>query len=344
LHAISTPRLRLEPQAVAHAEEMFAVLSDPAIYEYENAPPRSLEWLRERYARLESRRSPDGEQQWLNWVIRLSSGELIGYVQATVFATGRAAIAYEMCSHYWGRGLAREACEAVLSELAVRYGARTAHAIFKQRNHRSLRLLQRLGFAPAAPAPGVDIEPDEVLMTRELARHAPIRDAGPIDFPAIVALNAGSEQYLSPMSAARLAQLHAWAAYHRAMEVGAEVAAFLIAFREGADYDSPNYRWFGARYASFVYVDRVVVAAAHRGRGFASALYDDVFAFARENGVATVTCEFDTDPPNEVSRRFHARFGFSEVGTHSYNNKRVSMQATSADAARAARSSTAPRR
>ena len=171
-----------------------------------------------------------------------------------------------------------------------------------------------------------------------------IRDARPADFAAIAALNAESEQYLSPMSLPRLEQLHAWASYHRVLEVGTEIAAFLIAFREGADYDSPNYRWFKARYASFVYIDRVVVAAVHRGKGYGAALYADVFAFASEQGVATVTCEFDTDPPNEGSRRFHARFGFREVGTHSYNNKRVSMQATSADAAPAARSSPAPRR
>jgi predicted GNAT superfamily acetyltransferase len=158
-----------------------------------------------------------------------------------------------------------------------------------------------------------------------------IRDAGPADFAAIAALNAESEQYLSPMSGARLAQLHAWAAYHRVVGVAEEVAAFLIAFREGAAYDSPNYRWFKERYATFVYVDRVVVAAEHRRKGLACALYEDVFAFARQHGVASVTCEFDLEPPNEVSRRFHARFGFREVGTHSYNNKRVSMQATSSE-------------
>jgi hypothetical protein len=154
-----------------------------------------------------------------------------------------------------------------------------------------------------------------------------IRDARPADFPVIAALNAQSEQYLSPMSAARLTQLHAWAAYHRVVELEEEVAAFLLAFREGADYDSPNYRWFKERYVSFVYIDRVVVAAAHRGKGFGAALYEDVFAFASEQGVATVTCEFDVEPPNEVSRRFHAKFGFREVGAHSYNNKRVSLQA-----------------
>jgi len=157
-----------------------------------------------------------------------------------------------------------------------------------------------------------------------------IRDARPADFPAIVALNAHAEQYLSPMSAARLAQLHAWAASHRVIEAGAEVAAFLLAFREGAGYDSPNFRWFRERYGSFVYIDRVVVAAAHRRQALGAALYRDVFAFARAQRAATLTCEFTVDPPNEASRRFHVKFGFREVGMHSYQGKRVSMQATPA--------------
>jgi hypothetical protein len=41
---INTNSLTLEPQVAGHAEEMFVVLSDPAIYEYENEPPPSLEW------------------------------------------------------------------------------------------------------------------------------------------------------------------------------------------------------------------------------------------------------------------------------------------------------------
>src|ERR1700739_1257561 len=117
MRAIDAEGLTLEPQTVAHAEQMFVVLRDPAIYEYENRPPQSLEWLRERFTKLESRCSTDGKEQWLNWVIRLPTSELVGYVQATVHADGRAAIAYELCSAYWGRGLARKAVQAMLAEL-----------------------------------------------------------------------------------------------------------------------------------------------------------------------------------------------------------------------------------
>jgi ribosomal-protein-alanine N-acetyltransferase len=169
MRTIAARNVTLEPQIAGHAVEMFEVLADPAIYEHENEPPAAVEWLRERFTRLETRRSPDGEQLWLNWVVRLGKFGLIGYVQATVFPTGRAAIAYMFAGRYWGRGLAAEACGAMIAELAERYGVRTAYAIFKRRNARSARLLERLGFTAAMPeSAGVALQPDELLMRRDL--------------------------------------------------------------------------------------------------------------------------------------------------------------------------------
>lgn len=167
MRSIPCEGLTLEPQAAAHAEQMFAVLCDPAIYEYENQPPPSLQWLRERYEKLESRRSPDGAQQWLNWVIRLPDGALAGYVQATVHPDGRAAIAYELASAYWGRGLARRAVEAMIVELARNHGVRSLEAVLQQANHRSRRLLVRLGFSIVTHEPRIrGLEPGEILMER----------------------------------------------------------------------------------------------------------------------------------------------------------------------------------
>jgi [ribosomal protein S5]-alanine N-acetyltransferase len=160
----------LEPQAATHADAMFAVLSDPAMYEYENQPPRSKEWLYERFARLESRRSGDGKEQWLNWVIRLPSSELAGYVQATVREDGTAAIAYELASAYWGRGLGSSAVAAMIGELAEHYQVRRLTAVLKRNNHRSMRLLERLGFSAAPPEliARHDIGPDEAMMYRHV--------------------------------------------------------------------------------------------------------------------------------------------------------------------------------
>lgn len=156
-----------------------------------------------------------------------------------------------------------------------------------------------------------------------------IRDATPVDFPAILALNAESVHFLSPLDAARLQRLHAQAAYHRVVEHDSKVAAFLLAFREGADYDSPNYRWFVQRYSRFLYIDRIVVARAARGLGFGAQLYDDILAFAAATNAARLTAEFDVEPPNPVSAAFHQRYGFREVGTQwiGGDKKQVSLQA-----------------
>jgi RimJ/RimL family protein N-acetyltransferase len=131
VRTIRTPSLVLEPQLAAHASEMFAVLSDPAIYEFENEPPPSAKVLLERYARLESRRSPDGEQQWLNWVIRLPSGELAGYVQATVRRHGTALVAYELASRFWRQGIGSAAVGAVIEELRSAYAVRVCAAVLR---------------------------------------------------------------------------------------------------------------------------------------------------------------------------------------------------------------------
>ncbi|MEP7181152.1 MAG: GNAT family N-acetyltransferase [Betaproteobacteria bacterium] len=170
MRTLEAAGLALEPQTVAHAAEMFAVLSDPAIYTYENEPPRSLDWLRTRFAKLESRASADGHEQWLNWVVRLPTSELAGYVQATVRDDGSALIAYEFASAHWGRGLAFVATQAMISELVARYGVHTLFAVAKRENVRSHRLLERLGFARADPArhAPLGVLPDEVLMWRTI--------------------------------------------------------------------------------------------------------------------------------------------------------------------------------
>lgn len=155
------------------------------------------------------------------------------------------------------------------------------------------------------------------------------RDATPADFLRILALNEESVRFLSPLTPERLARLHGQSAVHRVVGIDGTIAAFLLAFREGADYDSPNYRWFAARYERFLYIDRVVVANVFQGRGLGALLYADLFDFARTSGARRVTCEFDVDPPNEASRRFHARHGFVEVGGQAVagGKKTVSLQA-----------------
>lgn len=147
---------------------MFGALSDPAIYEFENTPPVSEAWLTERFEKLEARQSADGAQKWLNWVIRLPSGELAGFVQATVLPTNTSYIAYELASRFWRRGIGSSAVSTVLEELACQYGVHRFVAVLKARNFRSHALLCRLGFAAGASEQNAVLaaEQDKIVMMK----------------------------------------------------------------------------------------------------------------------------------------------------------------------------------
>jgi predicted GNAT superfamily acetyltransferase len=156
-----------------------------------------------------------------------------------------------------------------------------------------------------------------------------IRNAVEADFPHIVALNAAEVQQTSAMDLARLTHLAALSSYHKVALLDGEVIAFLLAMREGLDYDSENYRWFATRFPTFLYVDRIVVDARAAGRGVGRALYEDLFAFARAQNLGHVTCEYNIEPPNPASKAFHDRFGFEQIDTQwvAGGSKRVSLQA-----------------
>ena len=138
--------LALEPLEARHAEEMFAVLKEPGLYRHlDYPPPASADELRQRYAKLESRKSPDGAEHWLNWVVRAPDKAALGYVQSTVIGNV-AWIAYVFGSRHWGRGHATASMRAVMEHLASDCGVRLFRASVEADNARSVRLLERLGF------------------------------------------------------------------------------------------------------------------------------------------------------------------------------------------------------
>src|SRR5690606_38034391 len=75
-----------------------------------------------------------------------------------------------------------------------------------------------------------------------------LRRPAAADEAALLALNNAHAVELSLLSVERLRQLLA-AAFHA--RVAADGTALLIAFDQGADYDSPNFRWFQARHQRF---------------------------------------------------------------------------------------------
>jgi predicted GNAT superfamily acetyltransferase len=147
-------------------------------------------------------------------------------------------------------------------------------------------------------------------MTNE-AKLPPIETIMPADEPAVLRLNNHHAEELSWLEEDRLNFLLGQAFYAR--RIGA-VEAFIITFDQDADYDSPNFLWLKQRFPRFVYVDRVAVDEAARGRGHARRFYEDLFEQAKYASHKVVTCEVNAEPPNPASDAFHARLGFHEIG------------------------------
>jgi [ribosomal protein S5]-alanine N-acetyltransferase len=151
MQTLKTGSLCLEPLTVAHAEAMFDVLADAEIYRYLDYPaPPSVEHLRNLYARLEKRQSPDGSEAWLNWVVRRPGETPMGYVQSTVLPNGDAWVAYVLNSRHWGGGVAHAATQEMMAHLASACGVKRYMAMVEVENVRSIRLLERLGFRLAS--------------------------------------------------------------------------------------------------------------------------------------------------------------------------------------------------
>ncbi|HEV3047996.1 MAG TPA: GNAT family N-acetyltransferase [Solirubrobacteraceae bacterium] len=138
------------------------------------------------------------------------------------------------------------------------------------------------------------------------------RTLTPADRPALLALNQESVAQLSELDEPRLLWLLSLAHTSLGVERDGRLAAFALAFAPGTDYDSENYRWFGARFERFLYLDRVVVAPELRRLGLASELYDAIEQAAAAFG--RMVCEVNVRPPNEPSLAFHRARGYVELG------------------------------
>ncbi len=146
-----------------------------------------------------------------------------------------------------------------------------------------------------------------------------IRDMGAADLPLVLELNNQHAQEVNELSHVELERLIQIAARAR---MTADGSGFVIAYDETTPPQGPNHAWFLARQSPFLYIDRVVVAAAARGRGLARALYEDLATSAAGRPLC---CEVNIDPPNPHGLSFHDRLGFTACGeaVDPRNGKRV---------------------
>lgn len=146
---ITTARLDLTPLTADDADDLFPVLEDSALGRYTGEdPPADVDALRARFAWWASRRSPGGDELWLNWVIRLrDDGQAVGHLQATV-GDGDAAIAWVVGTAFQRQGFATEAGAALIDWLRARLLIPRVFGCIHPDNVASQTAAARIGLRP----------------------------------------------------------------------------------------------------------------------------------------------------------------------------------------------------
>ena len=150
--SIATARLDLVPLRVADAGEMVAVLADPGLYRFIGGRAPTRAELAARFAAQVRGRSPDGREEWRNWIVReRQSRAATGFVQATISGSddaGRSAeVAWLIGVPWQGRGFAGEAAEGLVRWLeTARIGEIVAHV--HPEHAASAAIAARAGFEP----------------------------------------------------------------------------------------------------------------------------------------------------------------------------------------------------
>lgn len=148
---LNTNRLIFEPVTRNHATEMQPLLSSLELYRYIDSKPPSFDELTALYQKWELRKSPDGAEEWLNWIAReRSSGKAVGYFQAGVpTARGSSSepyVAYVIGTEFQNQGFAAEGLASLISFLRIEKELNEIKAWVDTRNLRSIHLLEKSGF------------------------------------------------------------------------------------------------------------------------------------------------------------------------------------------------------
>ena len=135
---METERLLLRKLCLEDLPDFFELMSSPAVVRFEPYGVMNLEEVRRE---LEHR---TGNEEFTAVILR-NTGKLIGNVYLGRRDFDALELGFLLHEHYWGKGLAQEACRALIKE-AFTNGVHRIHAECDPENTASWRLLERLGF------------------------------------------------------------------------------------------------------------------------------------------------------------------------------------------------------
>lgn len=140
----AAPRIALRPFRAADAEALFPIFADRTAMKYWSTPPHASIDVTAAFVRatMEATASGHGDDQ-----VVVFEGRVIG--KAGLWDNRE--VGFILAPDLWGRGLAREALEAVIARARSRGLTRVA-ADVDPRNAASIGLLTRLGFVRTGEA------------------------------------------------------------------------------------------------------------------------------------------------------------------------------------------------
>lgn len=143
-----TKRLMFESLVGSHSNDLFTVMNNQNIYKYvDESPYINKDKLFNRYVFLSKGASPESNQEWLNWAIKLkNSNDYIGLLQATIYKNQKTEIGYLLSPKYWSKGYGTEAVDYLCKYLFKYKNVKKIIASIDIQNLYSIRLVEKLHF------------------------------------------------------------------------------------------------------------------------------------------------------------------------------------------------------
>jgi len=159
--------IHLRPLQVSDAAEMTRTLQDPSLYAFTGGEPPTEESLTRQYAVQTRGHSADGGERWLNRLVVMdSTGEAIGYVQATIpVADAPTEISWVMGTPWQRQGHASAAASLLLAELAG-LGVTDIVAHIHPDHEASAAVARRIGMGPTG-----EVVDGEIRWVGTIAAH-----------------------------------------------------------------------------------------------------------------------------------------------------------------------------
>jgi predicted GNAT superfamily acetyltransferase len=106
------------------------------------------------------------------------------------------------------------------------------------------------------------------------------------------------------------------------------VVGFVICFQDNktstsflTEQNHKNFIEIQSKVNNFLYIDRIAVHENYRGQNIGKEIYQHVEKFAIVNNIESLTAEINLLPKkNEISFKFHEKYGFREFSTKKYSD------------------------